>query len=372
MSVSERLQFGMVGVNDWYPVTAEAPFGGIKQSGLGRESGLEGVHEYVEARTRYFGGLAMSETRASACSLEGPRRARAAPTASPTPPPSANTPTSACTSRGRELGRAPGHPRGRPGSRGGDVAGAPRLRADLYEEMVAMAEAAGISPAEAVIVGGFTDFVDAVRARGRRRACPEDDCTAVLVPPTRGDGAATWPRPGTCTTARPKHVVSCSTLAPDEAPALVFTTVGCLAQIGMNAARHRRRHQQPHRGTDGRVGVTWPFVVRRMLRQRHSRRPRAASLDAPLAGGARLPDARRAGRGYNVEAMPTHAAVTWLQGDPAGAHQPRASTPKPGGGRPRARRPCSRAPTSGWPARSRARARACSGSTRWPSSPATR
>jgi acyl-CoA reductase-like NAD-dependent aldehyde dehydrogenase len=57
LSVSERLEFGMVGVNDWYPVTAEAPFGGTKQSGLGRESGLEGVHEYVETKTRYFGGL---------------------------------------------------------------------------------------------------------------------------------------------------------------------------------------------------------------------------------------------------------------------------------------------------------------------------
>jgi acyl-CoA reductase-like NAD-dependent aldehyde dehydrogenase len=55
--VSEQLEFGLVGVNDWYPVTAEAPFGGFKQSGLGRESGLEGVHEYVEAKTRYFGGL---------------------------------------------------------------------------------------------------------------------------------------------------------------------------------------------------------------------------------------------------------------------------------------------------------------------------
>jgi acyl-CoA reductase-like NAD-dependent aldehyde dehydrogenase len=57
LAVSEGLQFGMVGVNDWYPVTAEAPFGGTRQSGLGRESGLEGVHEYVDAKTRYFGGL---------------------------------------------------------------------------------------------------------------------------------------------------------------------------------------------------------------------------------------------------------------------------------------------------------------------------
>lgn len=58
LSVSEALQFGLIGVNDWYPVAAEAPFGGMKQSGLGRESGQEGVHEYVEVKTRYFGGLA--------------------------------------------------------------------------------------------------------------------------------------------------------------------------------------------------------------------------------------------------------------------------------------------------------------------------
>ena len=57
MRASEGLEFGLVGVNDWYPVTAEAPFGGMKQSGIGRESGAEGVHEYVEAKTRFFGGV---------------------------------------------------------------------------------------------------------------------------------------------------------------------------------------------------------------------------------------------------------------------------------------------------------------------------
>lgn len=57
LTVSERLEFGMVGINDWYPVTPEAPFGGMKQSGLGREAGPEGLYEYVEAKTRYFGGI---------------------------------------------------------------------------------------------------------------------------------------------------------------------------------------------------------------------------------------------------------------------------------------------------------------------------
>jgi acyl-CoA reductase-like NAD-dependent aldehyde dehydrogenase len=55
LQVSEALEFGLVGINDWYPVTSEAPFGGTKQSGMGRESGLEGILEYVDVKTRYFG-----------------------------------------------------------------------------------------------------------------------------------------------------------------------------------------------------------------------------------------------------------------------------------------------------------------------------
>lgn len=56
-TVADELEYGMVGINDWYPVTAEAPFGGVKGSGLGRESGTEGLLEYLEPQTRYIGGL---------------------------------------------------------------------------------------------------------------------------------------------------------------------------------------------------------------------------------------------------------------------------------------------------------------------------
>ena len=55
--LSEELDYGMVAINDWAVATPEAPFGGIKQSGLGRESGPEGLHEYLEPRTRYIGGV---------------------------------------------------------------------------------------------------------------------------------------------------------------------------------------------------------------------------------------------------------------------------------------------------------------------------
>lgn len=59
MVVSEQLEYGMVCVNDWLPATAEAPFGGVKQSGLGRESGTEGLYEYLEAKTTFYGGVAL-------------------------------------------------------------------------------------------------------------------------------------------------------------------------------------------------------------------------------------------------------------------------------------------------------------------------
>jgi acyl-CoA reductase-like NAD-dependent aldehyde dehydrogenase len=54
---SERLEFGMVAVNDWTPHATEAPFGGWKQSGLGRESGHEGLDEYLETKVVTVGGL---------------------------------------------------------------------------------------------------------------------------------------------------------------------------------------------------------------------------------------------------------------------------------------------------------------------------
>jgi succinate-semialdehyde dehydrogenase/glutarate-semialdehyde dehydrogenase len=46
----ERLNFGMVGVNDINPTSAAAPFGGVKQSGLGVEGAREGIDEYLDTK----------------------------------------------------------------------------------------------------------------------------------------------------------------------------------------------------------------------------------------------------------------------------------------------------------------------------------
>ena len=53
LSVIERLEFGMVGVNTGLVSNPAAPFGGVKFSGFGREGGFEGIEEYLD--TVYVG-----------------------------------------------------------------------------------------------------------------------------------------------------------------------------------------------------------------------------------------------------------------------------------------------------------------------------
>lgn len=48
--ISEQLEYGIVGVNDGLPSVAQAPFGGFKESGLGREGGHYGIEEYLEVK----------------------------------------------------------------------------------------------------------------------------------------------------------------------------------------------------------------------------------------------------------------------------------------------------------------------------------
>lgn len=48
--VSERLEYGMVGVNDPAPFLVQAPFGGVKESGLGKEGSFYGLEEYLETK----------------------------------------------------------------------------------------------------------------------------------------------------------------------------------------------------------------------------------------------------------------------------------------------------------------------------------
>lgn len=55
--VAEALESGMVGINEGIISNEVAPFGGIKQSGLGREGSRYGIEDYLEVKYLCFGGL---------------------------------------------------------------------------------------------------------------------------------------------------------------------------------------------------------------------------------------------------------------------------------------------------------------------------
>jgi isopenicillin-N N-acyltransferase-like protein len=179
---------------------------------------------------------------------------------------------------------------------------------NLYGEMVALAEAAGITPAEAVVVGGFTDLIDVVRAHDDR-APIEDDCTAVLDP-ERGILAQTWDMHASAA----DYVVMLK-LDPISGPsAVVQTTAGCLGQIGMNEAGIGVGIN--NLTAIGKPGVTWPFVVRKILEQTSLDDAITAVTDADLAGGHNYLVMGPDGKGVNIEAMPGTAHVVPVEGGP--------------------------------------------------------
>jgi succinate-semialdehyde dehydrogenase/glutarate-semialdehyde dehydrogenase len=57
--VMEGLKYGMVGVNEGIITTPEAPFGGVKESGLGREGGHQGIEDYLDTKYVCIGGLGL-------------------------------------------------------------------------------------------------------------------------------------------------------------------------------------------------------------------------------------------------------------------------------------------------------------------------
>ena len=58
MKCADGLEFGTIGINDTVPATPQGPFGGLKESGLGRENGIEGLDAYLETK---FVSMALRE-----------------------------------------------------------------------------------------------------------------------------------------------------------------------------------------------------------------------------------------------------------------------------------------------------------------------
>ncbi|MBW7946854.1 MAG: aldehyde dehydrogenase family protein, partial [Sphingomonadaceae bacterium] len=56
--VAEALEYGMVGANEVLTSNEGAPFGGIKESGIGREGSRYGIEDFIEIKYLALGGIA--------------------------------------------------------------------------------------------------------------------------------------------------------------------------------------------------------------------------------------------------------------------------------------------------------------------------
>jgi len=192
---------------------------------------------------------------------------------------------------------------------------------DLMTELEGMAEATGLSLAELIVVGGFTDFIDTVAGANRSGGAvletrAVDDCTAFLVPAARmADGAAAFGQTWDMHESSTEHLVLMRGRPKAGPDFLVFTTAGALGMIGMNEAGLTVGINNLM-SADGRPGVTWPFVVREMLKADDLAGALAALRRAPLAGGHNYLVLDATGAGANVEAMPTAEHTTPLADEP--------------------------------------------------------
>lgn len=193
----------------------------------------------------------------------------------------------------------------------------------LVEELTGVAAGSGTSVAELLIAGGFTDFVDTVagpdgaaEARGRAIANEIDDCTAFLVPASRmargpATGAGALAQTWDMHEGSAEHLVLLHGTPLDAPDFVVYTTAGCLGMIGMNEAGVSVGINNLM-AADGRIGITWPFVVRAMLEHETAEAAVRVLLDTPLAGGHNYLVMDAGGVGINVEAMATRTHVTRL------------------------------------------------------------
>lgn len=206
---------------------------------------------------------------------------------------------------------------------------------ELMDELRGMSEVTGLGLAELMILNGFTDFVDTIYsadekilrelkgtngAEGSSQAkialVPSsplsspvfahptvDDCTAFIVSSeatVEGQGfiGQTWDMHETAT----PYVILLRGKPANGLNFLALTIIGCVGLIGMNEAGIAVGINNLVAG-DGRVGVTWPFVVRKVLAQNNLKDALASITQAELAGGHNYLLADSTGRGYNVEAM---------------------------------------------------------------------
>ncbi|MCC6874959.1 MAG: hypothetical protein IT378_11695 [Sandaracinaceae bacterium] len=154
-----------------------------------------------------------------------------------------------------------------------------RFDAPLHEELLGVAEGAGLDPARIVVLNHYTDLkdLDPDAAIGE-----EDDCSAVVAGTVHGAVLGqTWDMHGS---AAPFVTMLKVPASEDRPAAWTLSITGCLGMAGLNASGVGVTINNL-RSLDARLGVVWPALVRRMLGEAGADRARQVLLRAPMSSG---------------------------------------------------------------------------------------
>lgn len=175
---------------------------------------------------------------------------------------------------------------------------------EALEELRGVAEGAGVDPARLLAASGYTDFRDVARTGGDPGAC-----TVFYAPPGRWGERACAGQTWDMDPSGEAYVV----LLSAGEKLLTLTLAGCPAMMGVSAAGVAL-FMNDLRPNDARVGVTWPYVVRRALEAQSLDAARRVVEEAPLSSGHNylVCDASRA---FNIERTAT-GSVTREVGEP--------------------------------------------------------
>lgn len=160
---------------------------------------------------------------------------------------------------------------------------------ELYEELLGIAEGAGLSPELLIVLNHYTDLRDLGAAAQRWAstspavsAADGDECSLLFAASERGSFLAqTW---DTHASATP-YVMMLRVPSRGDAPAAwLLSITGCLGMIGLNAAGIAVGVNNLT-SLDARVGLVWPALVRLSLEERSAAAARDRIVAAPVGSG---------------------------------------------------------------------------------------
>lgn len=174
--------------------------------------------------------------------------------------------------------------------------------ADLYEELIGIADGSGLSPAAIVVLNHYTDMRD-LQGKINLSDDPADGGCSVMYHRSQTGSflGQTWDVHASAT----PHVV---VLHLQDTESFVFSVAGCLGMTGINTYGVGVTINNLS-SIDARVGVVWPAIVRQMLKQTSAKAAQGVVLSAQLGSGHHyvVADAHEI---YAIETSGLHSKVT--------------------------------------------------------------